>query len=322
MVMLDDRARRAAQAIQESVAEYTPAAPFPVVVRRRRWLQLAQGALAFAAVVGFIVLGAFLRPAPEDEVADDPPVIDETPEVVDVVPGPEVTIPDVAPDLETPFDPTDPGPDDAPEAQPPPGTAPTDPAPPVEEPVDTTAPPISITSPSDGARFDVTTISFEGTTEPGAKVAAGRWQADVDGSGNWVLTLVLSEGANRATFTATDPAGNTSTASVVVHYHPPPPPPPKDEGDDKPVDWEFSARQVYGSCAETPPYDVFYGTAQPGTVVTVTSEYGSAATEVTAKGEWEVKVFFEGAPRGKVFAVKVKDVQGNKKIFEFVHTEV
>ena len=188
MVMLDDRARQAAQAIHDSAAGHTPGAPFPVVVRRHRRLQAAQGALAFAAVIGFIVLGALLRPAPpEDEVADDPPTIDEPPVVVDDVPEPEATVPDVVPDLETPFDPTDPGPgEEAPDAD---GARDAEPPePPIEEPVDVTPPPLTITSPADGARFDVTTISFEGTTEPGADVAAGRWQADVDASGRWAIS--------------------------------------------------------------------------------------------------------------------------------------
>jgi len=191
-----------------------------------------------------------------------------------------------------------------------------------QPPADTTPPVITVTSPKDGERFEVDSIWFEGSTEPGATVAAGRWQADVDADGNWAIRLILSEGANRATFTATDAAGNTAMASVVVYFELPPP--PKDGGGDEkpPADWEFSANQVYGSCAESPPYDVFWGTAQPGTVVSITSEYGSGSVEVNANGEYEVKVFFEEAPIGKVFAVKVQDARGNKRTFEFVYTEV
>ncbi len=319
MMTLDDRARQAAQAVRDSAADYTPATPFPVVVRRRRFVQVAQGALAFAAVVILLAVGAFLRPTPEPDFADeDPaPIVEETPEELEVPPD------DVVPDLETPIDPFEPDPiDEVPDDAPPPDALPPTPQPPAEEPVeepaDVTPPMIEITSPEDGARFDVTTIWFEGITEPGATVAAGRWEADVDREGHWAIKLVLSEGANRATFTARDAAGNEATASITVYYDPPA---PKDEPKDEPKEWEFTAHQVYGFCAEVPPFDVFWGTAQPGTVVTVTSEYGSGTAEVNAEGEWELKVYFEAAPLGKVFAVKVKDVHGNKKTFEFVHTE-
>ncbi|MDJ0959071.1 MAG: hypothetical protein QNJ88_00330 [Acidimicrobiia bacterium] len=314
MKTLDDRARRAAESIHVSTNEYTPATPFPVVIRRARWAQVAQGALAFAAVVAFIVVGAMLRPTPTPDVADTipDPIVDETPDI-------ETELPDVVPppDVNLPIDPTEPDPEavdplpEEPAGDPEPEPTP----PPTTEPVDVEPPPIAITSPKDGDRFDVKTIWFEGTTEPGATVAAGRWEADVDADGHWAIKLVLSEGANRATFTATDVAGNQATASVVVYYDPPPP--PKDD----PKEWEFTAHQVYGSCAEDPPYDVFWGTAKPGTVVTISSEYGSGSAEVNGEGEWEVKVYFEEAPKGKVFSVKVKDAFGNKKYFEFVHTK-
>jgi hypothetical protein len=314
MKTLDDRARRAAESIHVSAAEYTPATPFPVVVRRHHWGQVAQGALAFAAVIVFIVVGAMLRPTPTPDVAEDPdPIVEETPDI-------ETELPDVEPlpDTNLPIDPSEPDPsDEEPLPDEPAGDPEPEPAPPTTEPADVMPPPIAITAPKDGERFDTTTIWFEGTTEPGAAVAAGPWEADVDAEGNWAIKLVLSEGANRATFTATDAAGNQATASVTVYYDPPPPP-----KDDKPKEWEFTAHQVYGSCAEKPPYDVFWGTAKPGTVVTITSEYGSGSAEVNGEGEWEVKVFFEEAPLGKVFSVKVKDAFGTKKSFEFVHTEV
>ena len=72
--------------------------------------------------------------------------------------------------------------------------------------------------------------------------------------------------------------------------------------------------------AESPPYDVYFGKGEPGSEVSVTSEYGSGATTVNAKGEWELRVDFPGAPKGTIFAVKVKDSLGRSKIFEFVNT--
>jgi hypothetical protein len=324
MNSLNQRARRAVESVEASTGGYQEPAPFPVMVRRHRIAQFAQGALAFAAVVVFIALGAYLRPAPEPTIADETPepIVEETPDV-----EPETPEVDALPDPETPIepiDPFDPGPaEDTPVVQEPVAEPPVEQEPPpTTEPADTTPPDIAITSPRDGQRVETDTIRFEGTTEPGATVVAGRWAADVDARGNWAIKLVLVEGANRASFTATDAAGNSASASIVVHYEPPPPPPKDDGGDEKPpADWEFAAYQVFGSCAETPPFDVFHGTAEPGTVVSIVSEYGSGSVEVNAKGEWEVKVFFPEAKIGKVFGVKVKDVHGNKKVFEFVHTK-
>jgi len=321
MVMLDDRARKAAHAIHESAAGYTPRTPFTTVVKRHRFGQFAQGALAAVAVFVFLAAGVYFRPTPDPGVADEnpAPVVEETPEVDQDQPDLEI-VPDPELDPEVPFDPFDPGPvDETPGPDEPGGNEPPEVLPPVEEPVDVEAPALTITSPKDGERFDVQTIWFEGITEPGATVFAGPWQADVGDDGRWAIKLVLSEGANRASFTATDAAGNEAVASLVVYYDPPPPPP--DKGEEEPKVWEFTAHQVYGSCAESPPYDVFWGTGEPGTVISITSEYGAGSTEVNAEGDWEVKVYFETAPIGKVFAVKVKDVNGNKKTFEFVHTE-
>ena len=104
---------------------------------------------------------------------------------------------------------------------------------------------------------------------------------------------------------------------------------PKEEpGEDKPKEeqpkeqeWEFSAHQTYGQCSENPPYDVFYGTGKPGSLIVIESAYGRATTEVRDNGEWELKVFFEGAPVGEVIEVHVVDKFEHHKVFEFKHTD-
>jgi hypothetical protein len=184
--------------------------------------------------------------------------------------------------------------------------------------VDTTPPPLEITSPEDGATVAERTVVFSGTTEPGASVFAGRWQADVSGDGSWSIALVLSEGANRARFVARDAAGNETEAAITVHYVP-------TTTTTKPQNTEpelanFTAFAKFGSCSETPPYDIYYGTGQPGSRVFVSSEYGSGSVKVADSGEWEVKVFFETAPIGKSFVVKVHDEFGRKKTLDFVYT--
>ena len=88
-------------------------------------------------------------------------------------------------------------------------------------PPDTTPPKLTITSPKDEARFDERVITFRGTTEPGASVSSGSFEAEVDEDGDWSLALVLSEGGNRAFFRATDAAGNDTTDQITVFYDPP-----------------------------------------------------------------------------------------------------
>ncbi len=89
-------------------------------------------------------------------------------------------------------------------------------------------------------------------------------------------------------------------------------PPPPEEG------VEFTAFATFGSCELNPPYDVYYGTSDPGTKVTITSEYGSGSVNADAEGNWEKKVIFSAAQYGETFVVTVKDHTGKKKSFEFV----
>ena len=66
-----------------------------------------------------------------------------------------------------------------------------------------------------------------------------------------------------------------------------------------------TANNTYGSCAEDPPYDIYYGTAPEGTSISISSPYGSGATTANASGEWSKQVFFEGAPLDEPFTVTV-----------------
>ncbi len=188
----------------------------------------------------------------------------------------------------------------------------------VTKPEDTNPPDLQILHPVDGQVFETKEVVFEGVTEPGARVFAGQYEADVNDDGAWRIVLILSPGANHATLKAKDAAGNISQASVSVTYAVPEKEEPKEE---EPKEWEFSAYQAYGECSESPPYDVFYGTGKPGSTIWVLSEYGSGETEVNEHGEWEIKVFFPESPIGQGILVKVKDEFGHKQSFEFTHSD-
>lgn len=185
--------------------------------------------------------------------------------------------------------------------------------------VDDIAPDLAILHPEDGSHFDTEKVVFEGEAEPGAIVKAGRYEADVKDDGSWRIELVLSPGANRAVISAYDAAGNVSEASVTVHLDvEEPKEKPKEE---EPKNVEFTANQKFGSCEEEVPYDIFWGTATPNTVVHIVSEFGGAEVEVGKHGHWEKKVFFENAPRGHEFAVVI-EAENGRKVFEFVAREI
>jgi hypothetical protein len=86
---------------------------------------------------------------------------------------------------------------------------------------DTTPPPLKITSPKDGATVSDRVVEIEGTTEPGAEVFIGPYDADVDPGGDWAINVVLAAGPNGAVVTARDSAGNESQQRLVINYDAP-----------------------------------------------------------------------------------------------------
>jgi hypothetical protein len=141
--------------------------------------------------------------------------------------------------------------------------------PPAEPKPDTTPPEFEILHPVEGQVFESKEVVFEGITEPGARVFAGEYEADVDDSGAWRIVLFLSPGSNHATLRAKDRAGNVSEDSVTIVFDRPEEPKhedgPKEEDQPKEEDGpreeepkedhdegeacEFSAQQVYCDCS-------------------------------------------------------------------------
>ena len=80
----------------------------------------------------------------------------------------------------------------------------------------------------------------------------------------------------------------------------------------------FSAIQKYGACSENPPYEVFKGTATPGATIWAESPFGGGTTMVGDYGNWDLKVYFEGATPGVPFNVTVGDSEGHTKTFSFI----
>jgi hypothetical protein len=108
----------------------------------------------------------------------------------------------------------------------------------------------------------------------------------------------------------------------VTEPKPPVTEPPKETPpttDAKPT-VEFTAFATFGSCGEEIPYDIYYGTANPGAKVRVESEYGSGYVHAgPEEGHWELRVEFPEAPVGETFVVRVSTAQGVREL-EFTRT--
>ena len=306
MSRLDERARRASSGVQRAVADANlqllarglaadPAARRPALATRALAFGGAFVLLLMAIGVAVVEVPMFAsNEEPPLGTEPDPPVIFDQPE--DTTP-PSVTEPTPEPTTTPTTTVTTSAPEPEPAHQ-----------------ADTTPPLLAITDPADGELVENKVVVFSGVTEPDATVHRGKYPAEIDSEGHWTISLIVSPGSNHVTFVAVDPAGNESTAAVTVLYEPAAEEPPPEE----PPEVGFSAFATFGSCEEIPPYDIYYGTAKPGTVVTISSEYGSGSAEVDAEGNWEAQVFFPSAPKDKSFTVTVKDYKGDKKKFSFV----
>ncbi|MCL1600003.1 MAG: hypothetical protein M3112_00525 [Actinomycetia bacterium] len=193
-------------------------------------------------------------------------------------------------------------------------------------------PVFAITHPTDNSRVKSKVVAFGGTYDDGTTVHRGKYAA-AQHEGEWAIELVLSPGLNRVAFKGINRAGEYVVSSVNVYYDAPEKDvakeEPKEESHDKKEETKdesehenvaFKAHQKYGSCGEEVPYDVFYGTAKPGTKISAISEYGSNSTTANDDGGWEMKVIFPDAPSGKTFNVKIKASTGESKTFSFTNT--
>lgn len=85
---------------------------------------------------------------------------------------------------------------------------------------DTTPPSLAITHPHDGDTVTTSVVEFMGTSEPGAVVTSGPFEADTRDNGDWSIRLVVDDGYNSTVFTATDAAGNEGSVRISVIYEP------------------------------------------------------------------------------------------------------
>jgi hypothetical protein len=231
--------------------------------------------------------------------ADEQPAQTAAPSVEDPKPSTTVAETDVESVKLTEQDEKEPA--DPPKDEEPPADPPKDEEPPADD--DTTPPPLAILFPENEQHFDEKQIAFEGETEPGARVLAGRYEADVDKQGNWRIVLILNPGGNVVTFTAKDVAGNMTEKSIKVFLDA-----------EEPTVKEFSAHQKWEVVDGHPAENKYYGTGTPGTTVWVGSEYGDGSVKIGEGGEWSLYVKFPEAPCNETFTVVVEN-ENNRREF-------
>ncbi|MEX1287275.1 MAG: hypothetical protein AB1Z57_04975 [Acidimicrobiia bacterium] len=163
---------------------------------------------------------------------------------------------------------------------------------------------VVIASPADGFETDAAEVTLTGTATPGLDLVVAGVPTSVGADGSWVATVGVGAGWNELWAKGYVDGQKVAYDKVTVRRH-------------VVETVDFAAIQANGSSTETPPWDEFSGTATPGHVVKVHSEYGSAATEVGDDGTWRLRVEFPTAPAGKAFGVMVKN-QTTGEAFEFI----
>lgn len=81
---------------------------------------------------------------------------------------------------------------------------------------------LTITSPSDQAKFTNKTVLVKGQTVKGAEVAINEQNVVADTNGNFSASVNLEEGDNYIDIVATDLNGETAEKELVVFYTPQP----------------------------------------------------------------------------------------------------
>ena len=165
-------------------------------------------------------------------------------------------------------------------------------------------PRLEITSPDSGAVTNRSHILIKGVTEPGAKVSIGDQRVEVGEEGHWRIEVKLREGRNEIVVVARDAAGNTSEASIVVVY-------------EKKKDVRFTAKQKFEVSMEEKPYEVFWGTAPPGSGIVARSEYGVEDARANDDGKWELKLRLNELPPNTKIKINVSSTTGGEKTFSF-----
>jgi len=181
---------------------------------------------------------------------------------------------------------------------------------PTVAPTEPTVPPVSIEFTAklgaDGRANNPMTQGFLGRANPGSLIHLaspyGEVDTTADGSANWAATLTMRE-VPPGTSVVVKITSNTSQRvrqfSLVrpgIEHAPTTAPP---------AVTEFVAYLGANGSANTPMTQGFFGSAQPGSVIHVATNFGAADTTATAGGYWETTLSMGDVPPGTTIAVRI-----------------
>jgi hypothetical protein len=175
-------------------------------------------------------------------------------------------------------------------------------------PPDSTAPTITITSPTTGDTFTATTanITVTGSVTDDSGLSQLSWSNSLGGSGDTAVSgasvsqsfnVALHSGSNVLTFSARDTAGNTAKKVLTVSYSPSTPPNTASLAWDPPI-----------NTASITGYRVYFGTA-PGTYQQIPGQ-GIKVGKVT-----NYTVLGLNSRTRYYFAVTAIDSSGNESVY-------
>ena len=151
------------------------------------------------------------------------------------------------------------------------------------------------------------TTEFRGVAEPETVVTAssdfGSATTVVDESGEWSLSVSFPDAPTGVEFPVVVTVGAEEYRFTFV-------------AGDKVTP---TADQRFGLTADADPFEVFTGTAEPGTVITAASPYGSGETTADENGEWRLRLAFVDLPFDEPFSIEVT-VGDTSFSFPFVST--
>lgn len=146
--------------------------------------------------------------------------------------------------------------------------------------------------------------NFFGTTEPGTEVeilsAYGSATVVAQDDGRWFKKVYFTGAPANEGFIVTIKAVNGS-AELEFVYSPP----------STPESVDFSAAQELGVNTDGWAYEYFAGTTNPGSTVTISSDYGSVSTVADQWGSFRKKLIFENLPPNKTIEVLVQAENGD-----------
>lgn len=187
-------------------------------------------------------------------------------------------------------------------------------------------PGLEMVSPPSGSQAAVgTEVKIYGRTEPGAQLTVDGAPVYVNGAGEFEFKhLVSVSGGKKIIFTAKFPNGPTTEVPYYVKGMAPktekPPTTSKPKTENPGTTHAWTAIQTYGSSSEAAAFDVFYGTAKPGSSIKIYSNYGYTYTTANSEGVWSVRAEFT-TTRGQTIPVSAKNrTTGQSTEFSFTHT--